>query len=109
VLDLFYASALVGGFGVPAIEIGRICVKLVGREAGRKCVVVDLADKSFVLITGPKSVTGVKRRRVNISHIEPLQDRLEVKRGVSDEEGAEALKASGKLEEMAQVVKAAFA
>ena len=108
-LDLFYAIALVGGFDVPAIEIGRICVKLVGREAGRKCVVVDLTDKSFVLITGPKSVTGVKRRRVNISHIEPLQDRLDVKRGVSDEEVAEALKASGKLEEMAQVVKPVFA
>ena len=90
---------------MPAIEIGRICVKLTGREAGRKCVIVDLADKSFVLITGPKSVTGVKRRRANISHIEPLQDKVEIKRGVSDEEVVEALKASGKLEAMAQMVK----
>jgi large subunit ribosomal protein L14e len=90
---------------LPAIEIGRICVKLTGREAGRKCVIVDLADKSFVLITGPKSVTGVKRRRANISHIEPLQDKVEIKRGVSDEEVVEALKASGKLEAMAQMVK----
>jgi large subunit ribosomal protein L14e len=93
---------------MPAIEIGRICVKLVGREAGRKCVIVDLADKSFVLVTGPKSVTGVKRRRVNIGHIEPLQDKIEIKRGVSDEEVAEALKASGKLEAMGQPVKPAL-
>lgn len=94
---------------MPAIEIGRICVKLTGREAGRKCVIVDLADKSFVLITGPKSVTGVKRRRANISHVEPLQDKVEIKRGVSDEELVEALKASGKLEAMAQMVKPTLA
>jgi len=90
---------------LPAIEIGRICVKVVGREAGRKCVIVDLADRSFVLVTGPKSVTGIKRRRVNINHLEPLQDKIELKRSASDEEVAETLKASGKLEMMAQIVK----
>jgi len=94
---------------MPAIEVGRICVKLTGREAGRKCVIVDIIDKSFVLITGPKTVTGIKRRRANINHIEPLQDKVKIKRGASDEEVAEALEASGKLEEMAQVVKPALA
>ncbi|MEM3442956.1 MAG: 50S ribosomal protein L14e, partial [Candidatus Bathyarchaeia archaeon] len=86
---------------MPAIEVGRICVKLTGREAGRKCVIVDIIDKSFVLITGPKNVTGVKRRRANINHIEPLQDKIAIKRGASDEEVTEALKTAGKLEEMA--------
>lgn len=90
---------------MPAIEIGRICVKVAGREAGRKCVIVDLADKSFVLVTGPKSVTGIKRRRININHLEPLQDKIELKRSASDEEVAETLKASGKLETMVQIVK----
>jgi len=94
---------------VPAIEIGRVCVKLVGREAGRKCVIVDILDKSFVLVTGPKMVTGVKRRRVNINHIEALRDKVEIKRGASDEEVAEELKAAGKLEEMKQIVKPALA
>jgi len=75
-----------------AVEVGRICVKATGRETGKKCVIVDLTDKSFVLVTGPKSVTGVRRRRVNISHIEPLQDKVEIKRGATDEEVAEALK-----------------
>jgi large subunit ribosomal protein L14e len=93
---------------LPAVEVGRICVKLVGREAGRKCVIVDLVDKSFVLVTGPTSVTGVRRRRVNIGHIEPTQDRIEIKRGVSDEEVAEALKASGKLQTMAETVRPAL-
>jgi large subunit ribosomal protein L14e len=75
-----------------AIEVGRICVKATGREAGKRCVIVDLADKSFVLVTGPKSVTGVRRRRANINHIEPLQDKVEIKRGATDEEVADALK-----------------
>jgi len=94
---------------LPAIEIGRICVKVAGREAGRKCVIVDLADKNFVLVTGPKSVTGIKRRRININHLEPLQDKVELKRNASDEEVAETLKTSGKLEAMAQTVKPVLA
>lgn len=94
---------------MPAIEVGRICVKLVGREAGRKCVIVDIMDKNFVLITGPKNVTGVKRRRANANHIEPLQGKIKIKRGASDEELMEALKASDKLEEMKQMVKPALA
>jgi large subunit ribosomal protein L14e len=87
---------------MPAIEVGRICVKLAGRETGRKCVIIDVMDKSFVLVTGPKKVTGVKRRRVNINHVEPLQDNIEIKRGASDEEVTAVLEAAGKLGEMAQ-------
>jgi large subunit ribosomal protein L14e len=90
---------------MPAIEVGRICVKVLGREAGRKCVIVDVVDKSFVLITGPKTVTGIRRRRANVNHVEPLQDRVEIKRGASDDEISEALKTSGKLEMMAKEVK----
>jgi len=94
---------------MPAIEIGRICVKLTGREAGRKCIIVDIVDKNFVLITGPKNLTGVRRRRANADHIEPSQDRIEIKRGASDDEVMEAVKTSGKLEEMKQIVKPALA
>jgi large subunit ribosomal protein L14e len=90
---------------MPSIEVGRICVKVSGREAGRKCVIVDVVDKSFVLITGPKKVTGIRRRRANVNHVEPMQDKLEIKRGASDDEISEALKASGKLDMMAKEVK----
>jgi large subunit ribosomal protein L14e len=93
---------------MPAIEVGRICVKVLGREAGKKCVIVDVTDKSFVLITGPKKLTGVKRRRVNANHVEPLQDKIDIKRGASDEEVADALKASDKLEMMKKEVKPAL-
>jgi len=69
---------------MPAIDIGRICVKLSGREAGRKCIVVDVIDKNFALITGPKQLNGVKRRRVNVSHIEPTERKANIRRGESD-------------------------
>ena len=93
---------------MPAIEVGRICVKILGREAGKKCVIVDVVDKNFVLITGPKTVSGIKRRRSNISHIEPTGEKIDIKRGATDEEIAEALKTAGKLEDMAKAVKPAL-
>ena len=90
---------------MPAMEVGRICVKVVGREAGKKCVVVDIVDKNYVLITGPKTVSGLKRRRANVNHLEPTGEKIDIKRGATDEEVTEALKAAGKLEEMAKLVK----
>jgi large subunit ribosomal protein L14e len=87
---------------VPAIEVGRICVKQVGRETGKKCVVIDVMDKSFVLITGPKKITGVKRRRVNINHVMPLTEKVDVKRGASDDEVTQVLESAGKLQQMTQ-------
>jgi len=84
---------------LPAIEVGRICVKNVGREAGKKCVIVDLVDKNYVLITGPKAVTEIKRRRANINHLEPTQEKIDINRGATDEEVAEALKTAGKLDD----------
>jgi large subunit ribosomal protein L14e len=76
---------------MPSMEVGRICVKLVGRETGRKCVVVDVVDKNFVLITGPKEVTGVRRRRTNVDHLEPTPESVEVKKGAADDEVEKAL------------------
>ncbi|MBS7643331.1 50S ribosomal protein L14e [Candidatus Bathyarchaeota archaeon] len=84
---------------MPAIEVGRICVKTLGREAGRKCVIVDIIDKNFVLITGPKEFSKVRRRRANIRHLEPTEMRIEIKRGASDDEVLDALKKANLLEE----------
>ena len=90
---------------MPAIEVGRVCVKVAGRESGRKCIIVDVMDKSFILVTGPKKVTGVKRRRVNINHVAPTEDTIQIKRGASDEEVTQMIEAAGKLKEMAIVTK----
>ncbi|MDR2830320.1 MAG: 50S ribosomal protein L14e [Methanobrevibacter sp.] len=57
-----------------SIEVGRVCVKTAGREAGEKCVILDIVDKSFVEVVG----TSVKNRRCNINHLEPTEKTLEV-------------------------------
>lgn len=90
---------------VPAIEIGRICVKTRGREAGGKCVIVDIIDENYVLVTGPKSLTGVKRRRVNIKHIEPTDYVVNIERGASDEDVVKAIEAANLAEFMKERVK----
>ncbi|RLG76687.1 MAG: 50S ribosomal protein L14e [Thermoprotei archaeon] len=90
---------------MPAIEVGRICVKTTGREAGRRCVIVDIIDENFVLVTGPKSVSGVKRRRCNINHLEPLDKKIDIPKGASDEEVVKALEAAGLIEFMKERVK----
>lgn len=71
---------------MPTIEVGRVCVKLNGRETGLKCVIVDVIDKNFVLVTGPQKLSGVRRRRTNVKHLEPTEDTLEIKKGASDED-----------------------
>ena len=76
---------------MPAIEVGRICVKTRGREAGKRCVIIDIIDKNFVLVTGPRSLTGVRRRRANVSHLNPTEEKINIRRGASDEEILQAL------------------
>ncbi|AWR99516.1 50S ribosomal protein L14e [Metallosphaera hakonensis] len=87
------------------IEVGRICVKLSGREAGSKCVIVDIIDNNFVLVTGPKNLSGVKRRRVNISHIEPTDKLVEIQKGASDQDVEAKIKEQGLIEYMKEKVK----
>ena len=51
-----------------AIEVGRQCIKIAGREAGKKCEIVAIIDENFVEIDGEE----VKNRRCNINHLEPM-------------------------------------
>jgi len=90
---------------MPAIEVGRLCVKIRGREAGRKCVIVEIIDDNFVLVTGPKDVSGVKRRRANINHIELLPEKINIEPGASDEEVRKALEEAGLLDFMKERVR----
>ncbi len=90
---------------MPAIEVGRLCVKTRGREAGRKCVIVEIIDDNFVVITGPKDVSGVKRRRANINHIELLPEKINIEPGASDDEVRKALEEAGLLDFMKERVR----
>ncbi len=63
------------------IEIGRICVKLAGRDAGREAVIVDILDNKYVLIDG-----NVRRRKCNILHLEPTERKIDIKKDASHED-----------------------
>ena len=71
-------------------EIGRVCVKIAGRDAGRKCVVVEAVDDKFVTVDG-----NVRRKKVNIKHLEPLADVLEIKDKASHEDVKKAFEKMG--------------
>ena len=57
-------------------------MKTQGREKGNKCVIIDVIDRNFVVVTGPE----VKRRRVNMDHLMPLDITVDIQRNATDEE-----------------------
>jgi large subunit ribosomal protein L14e len=79
-------------------------VKLTGRETGKKCVVVDVIDKNFALITGPKELNGVRRRRTNVDHLEPTPETVELKKGATDDEVEKALSKAKKTKFMKEEI-----
>src|SRR3989344_2529210 len=70
-------------------EIGRLYVKIAGREAGKFCTVVDTMENQFVMIDGQ-----VRRKKCNLLHLEPLEKTMDLKKGASH---AEVVKAFEKL------------
>lgn len=70
-----------------AIEIGTVCIKARGREAGRKAVVVDI-DKNFAIIDGPK----VRRRKCNIMHLFPTGEKIKIGKGAKHAEITKLMK-----------------
>ena len=69
-------------------DIGRVCIKTMGREAGKYCVIVDIIDKNYVVIDGLK----VRRRRANFNHVEPTADMVEIKKGADHKAVEDAIK-----------------
>jgi len=85
---------------VATLNIGQVCVKIAGREAGKYCVVIKKMDNNFVFITGPRELTGVKRRRCNIDHLEPASYFLKIKEDESDKEVIKAYETAGVLKKI---------
>jgi len=69
------------------MKIGQLAVKIAGKDAGKTVVVVDNEDKNFVTIDG-----DVKRKRCNITHLEPLEKEVDIKKNASHSEIIEVFK-----------------
>ncbi len=77
-----------------AIEIGRVCVKTKGRDAGKYCVITGIVDDNFVTISGPKKLNGIKTKKCNSSHLVYTEKKLDIKEKATDEEIEQALEES---------------
>ncbi|MEK6951259.1 MAG: 50S ribosomal protein L14e [Nanoarchaeota archaeon] len=62
-------------------EVGRLVMKIAGRDAGGKGVVIEQLDNIYVLVDG-----GLRRKKVNIKHLEPLSVVIELNAGAAHEE-----------------------
>jgi large subunit ribosomal protein L14e len=79
-------------------ETGRVCVKTMGREAGSLCVVIEIKDDSYVVVTGPKHLSGVRRRSCNTRHLEPLETVIPISADADDEAVEKAIEEAGLTE-----------
>jgi large subunit ribosomal protein L14e len=70
-----------------AIEIGRVCVKAKGRDAGSKAVIIDVKEPPYVIIEGPDS----RRRKCNAKHLHFTGEKIEISRNASREEVSKKL------------------
>lgn len=82
------------------IEPGRVVLKIAGREAGKYAVIVEKVNDGFVLITGPKAVTGIKRRKCNIEHIEPTEHKFDIGPKADDSSIESLWRSSGLIEQL---------
>lgn len=62
-------------------KVGRLCLKIAGRDAGKKCVIIENVGDSFVFVDG-----ATRRKKVNVRHLEPLNTVIEIKEKASHED-----------------------
>lgn len=67
-------------------NVGTVCVKIAGRDAGKTCVIVEEAKDGFVVVEGE-----TRRRKCNVKHIEPTGKTVDVKAGASHDVVMKAL------------------
>ena len=68
-------------------EIGRLCMKIAGRDAGKICVVIDTIDDKIVMIDGQ-----TRRRKCNINHLELLDKTIKISKNASNKDIVKTLK-----------------
>ena len=56
------------------LQVGRVCVKKYGRDAGSRAVITKVLDGNFVSVVTTKRP---KERRCNVSHLEFLDEVVE--------------------------------
>jgi len=71
------------------MEIGKVCIKLTGRDSNKPAVVIDIIGNK-VLIDG-----ATRRRKVNVNHVKFLDTTIKLKKNAKHEEIVKALNEAG--------------
>jgi len=71
-------------------DIGRICIKLAGRDSNKYCVIVDKLDNNYVLVDGQ-----TRRKKVNVKHLMALKKTIPIKQNASHEDVVQELQKLG--------------
>ncbi|MCX6709746.1 MAG: hypothetical protein NTV63_02200 [Candidatus Woesearchaeota archaeon] len=72
------------------MEIGQVCMKIAGRDAGRICAVIDNVNESFVIIDG-----ATRRKKCNVRHLEPIPKKISIVKNDTHANVAGALRSLG--------------
>jgi len=57
------------------LQVGRVCIKKYGRDAGSRAVITKVIDGNFVSVV---TAERQKERRCNVSHLEFLDEVIDV-------------------------------
>jgi len=58
------------------LEVGRVCIKKYGRDAGSKAVITKIVNKNTVHVS---TSVRLKERKCNINHLEFLSEKIDPK------------------------------
>ncbi len=73
-------------------EVGRLCLKLKGRDSNNYAIIVEVLDDNYVLIDG-----NVRRKKCNKKHLEPLEKKFDIKSKASTADIHKVLEKEGLL------------
>ena len=59
------------------IEVGKVCIKLAGRDAGKPVVITKVIDNKTVMIRSGIRKNGQKDRKCAITHLEPTPHKVD--------------------------------
>ena len=72
------------------MEVGQVCIKIAGRDAGKKGAIVEVLSGSYVIVDGQ-----VRRKKCNIRHLEPLKEKIKIEKKTGHEAVVAELKKIG--------------
>ncbi len=72
------------------MEIGRLVVKIAGRDAGKRGAIIDVIDSSFVVVEG-----DLRRKKCNVKHLEPIDSVIKISKNAPREEVESEMKRAG--------------